>query len=389
MNQWSSGKFSDIAEVIMGQSPPGESYNGTGLGVPLINGPTEFTDRYPVRQQWTTAPTKLCKAGDILFCVRGSSTGRMNIADDEYCIGRGVAAIRGKKDVSDTCFLEQQLQFIVSKLLKFTAGSTFPNIDRDSISNFPIFSPTLPEQKKIAEILSCWDRGIDQVSRLIQIHEQITNKIIEACFRDEFDWEQCSVSDLASDEPNSFKDGDWIESPHITSSGVRLVQTGNIGQGFFKNGNKKYISEGSFQMLKCKEVRPGDILICRLADPIGRCCILPDLHENKYITSVDVIIFRPKVTCDSTFLCAYLNRRRILEEAIALSGGSTRQRVSRTSYGAIQIGVPPKTYQLAVSAFYKNSVLKHAQLLNLKNSMNYQKQGLMQKLLTGEVKVKI
>jgi type I restriction enzyme S subunit len=80
--------------IVMGQSPPGESYNKNGIGIPLLNGPTEFGPEHPIEQQWTTHPTQLCQRGDILFCVRGATAGRLNVADKEYCLGRGVAAIR-------------------------------------------------------------------------------------------------------------------------------------------------------------------------------------------------------------------------------------------------------------------------------------------------------
>ncbi|MGG3774339.1 restriction endonuclease subunit S, partial [Heyndrickxia faecalis] len=95
--RWKTGSLSEIAEVVMGQSPPGSSYNTTQKGVGLINGPTEFTNKYPNVKQWTTKPTKICKPGDILLCVRGSSTGRMNVSNGNYCIGRGVASISAKE----------------------------------------------------------------------------------------------------------------------------------------------------------------------------------------------------------------------------------------------------------------------------------------------------
>lgn len=95
---WHWGRLAEIADIIAGQSPQGEYYNVNGMGKPMLNGPTEFTDKYPVPVQWTTKITKLCKKGDILFTVRGSSTGRMNLADQEYCIGRGLAAIRPKSN---------------------------------------------------------------------------------------------------------------------------------------------------------------------------------------------------------------------------------------------------------------------------------------------------
>jgi type I restriction enzyme S subunit len=77
--------------------PPGETYNKFGEGIPMINGPVEFSEGpfgKTVVNQYTTAPTNLCEEGDLLLCVRGSTTGRTNIAGFKACIGRGVAAIR-------------------------------------------------------------------------------------------------------------------------------------------------------------------------------------------------------------------------------------------------------------------------------------------------------
>jgi len=89
----------------MGQSPAGDTYNAAGIGIPLLNGPTEFGAVYPTARQWTTSPTKMCRRGDILFCVRGATAGRTNIADKDYCLGRGLAAIRVRQDRFDGRFL--------------------------------------------------------------------------------------------------------------------------------------------------------------------------------------------------------------------------------------------------------------------------------------------
>ena len=90
-----------------------------------------------------------------------------------------------------------------------------------------------------------------------------------------------------------FTDGNWIESKDQSSNGMRLIQTGNIGQGFFKDRGEKarYISEKTFKRLKCTEIFKGDILISRLPDPVGRACILPETGE-KMITAVDCSILR-------------------------------------------------------------------------------------------------
>lgn len=150
--------LSECAEVIMGQSPAGDSYNEDGSGVPLINGPTEFTDRYPVKIQWTSKPTKSCQVNDILLCVRGSTTGRMNISNDTYCIGRGVAAIRGK-GIFKTDFLEFALRFNVDEIMRLASGSTFPNIDSKTLKSIAIPEIEDSRQDLIIGVLKALDES--------------------------------------------------------------------------------------------------------------------------------------------------------------------------------------------------------------------------------------
>jgi type I restriction enzyme S subunit len=154
-----TGVLGDIADVVMGQSPAGTSYNQDGAGVPLINGPTEFTDWHPVARQWTTDPVRFCEPDDILICVRGSSTGRMNIADQAYCIGRGVAAVRAQGR-NDQIYTRYALGAVVEDLLKLQSGSTFPSIDSRVIKGGSVLLPEPPEQRKIGEALSDADNEI-------------------------------------------------------------------------------------------------------------------------------------------------------------------------------------------------------------------------------------
>jgi restriction endonuclease S subunit len=74
--EWKPGKLSDLTHVIMGQSPKGDSYNNTGNGTPLVNGPVEFGQFFTKKSKWTTEPTKLSQKEDLIVCVRGSTTGR-------------------------------------------------------------------------------------------------------------------------------------------------------------------------------------------------------------------------------------------------------------------------------------------------------------------------
>jgi type I restriction enzyme S subunit len=162
--EWEVGTLSDIAQIEMGQSPNGDTYNSVGDGRPLLNGPAEFGVNHPSPVQWTSKPTKTCNSKDILFCVRGSTTGRMNVADQEYCIGRGIAAISGISNIGDTFYikyiLKHKIQYIFS--LASGGGSTFPNITSKDLSNLRFTYPPLPEQRRIAEILTAADQRIEK-----------------------------------------------------------------------------------------------------------------------------------------------------------------------------------------------------------------------------------
>ena len=159
---WEVVRLGEATEIIMGQSPKGDTYNTDGEGEPLINGPAEFGPEYPTLVQWTSKPTKLCKDGDILFCVRGNTTGRMNIADQRYCIGRGIAAIRERSQKSNTLFIRNILEYERSSLYRIAigGGSTFPNISTVHLKNYTIALPSVSEQAQIAEILQACDTKI-------------------------------------------------------------------------------------------------------------------------------------------------------------------------------------------------------------------------------------
>lgn len=180
--EWEVKQLGDVAEIIMGQSPTGDSYNDLGEGIPLLNGPTEFTKKYPIPKQWTTKPTKLCAFGDILFCVRGSSTGRMNISNGRYCIGRGLASIKGRNNMACTSFVFQTLNFQLNSILNESAGSTFPNITGDNLRKLSIIKSPLKEQQKIADILSTVDEQIENTESLIDKTKELKKGLMQRLF---------------------------------------------------------------------------------------------------------------------------------------------------------------------------------------------------------------
>ena len=151
------------------------------------------------------------------------------------------------------------------------------------------------------------------------------------------DWEQRKLEGLC----DLFTDGDWIESKDQCGSGVRLIQTGNIGitEYLDKPDNKKWISDETFNQLHCKEVFPGDILISRLPEPAGRACIIPHLG-TKMITAVDCTIVRTSTNTTASFLVQYLSSQPYFNEVNKCLAGGTRQRISRSALAEFKVLVP-------------------------------------------------
>jgi len=150
-----------------------------------------------------------------------------------------------------------------------------------------------------------------------------------------------------ADACEMFTDGDWIESKDQSSEGIRLIQTGNVGEGVFKDRAEKarYISEATFKRLRCTEIFAGDCLISRLPDPVGRSCILPDTGE-KMITAVDctIVRFNQKQLLPEFF--NYFSRSLDYLKAVdSVTSGTTRNRISRSNLGLIPIPAPPPTEQ--------------------------------------------
>ena len=164
------------------------------------------------------------------------------------------------------------------------------------------------------------------------------------------EWDVKTIAETAAPITNSFTDGDWIEAPHIRQQGIRLVQTGNIGVGEFldKAEDRKFISQESFAALGCKPLQTGDVLICRLAEPVGRACVVPD-YISDAITAVDVTIYRPNPKLlRSRFAMWQMNTHSALNRCDVLAGGTTRKRISRLNLGRLPLAVPKIEEQITI-----------------------------------------
>jgi len=149
--------LSEIAHIEMGQSPSSESCNDTGAGMPLIGGPADLGLRRPASSRWTTNPTKTCKRGDIIVCIR-ATIGEPRWADGVYCLGRGVAGIHPLRDDLLPQFLFWIIDGQTESLKSQGTGTTFKTISKINLEKIKIPLISTIEQKKIGDFLA-WLEG--------------------------------------------------------------------------------------------------------------------------------------------------------------------------------------------------------------------------------------
>ena len=179
-SEWKKGTLSDIADITMGQSPSGSSYNEESNGTIFFQGRAEFGFRFPTVRLFTTEPKRMACANDTLMSVR-APVGDLNVAHADCCIGRGLAAIHSKTNhqsfVLYTMFsLKKQLDVFNGE------GTVFGSINRNSLNEIPILIPSDEKLDEFERIVAPMDTAIrnncDEICRLKQIRDSLLPKLM-------------------------------------------------------------------------------------------------------------------------------------------------------------------------------------------------------------------
>ena len=179
-SDWTEGTLGDIADITMGQSPSGSSYNEDGNGTIFFQGRAEFSFRFPTIRLYTTEPKRMACANDTLMSVR-APVGDLNVAHTDCCIGRGLAAIHSKNNhqsfVLYTMFsLKKQLDVFNGE------GTVFGSINRNSLNEMPILIPSGEKLDEFEALVSPMDAAIrnnyDEICRLEQLRDSLLPQLM-------------------------------------------------------------------------------------------------------------------------------------------------------------------------------------------------------------------
>lgn len=177
---WETGSLSDIAVITMGQSPKGDTFNETGEGAVFYQGRTDFGFRFPTRRLYTTEPKRIALCGDALMSVR-APVGDLNVAYEECCIGRGLAAIHSKDNHQS--FVLYTLFTLKKQLDVFNGeGTVFGSINKESLNSMEITIPPRELMDRFESTVSPIDRAIrnnyEEICRLQAIRDTLLPKLM-------------------------------------------------------------------------------------------------------------------------------------------------------------------------------------------------------------------
>lgn len=274
-------RLDTICNINMGASPASSTYNESGEGLPFYQGNADFGEKYPTPRIWCNAPIKVAQKGDVLISVR-APIGAMNIATEQCCIGRGLAALTVNETISDTGYLWYGIISKIHELNTKGTGSTFKAISRKVLEETDIPLPDLPTQHRIAATLDKVSEGIELCRKMLgELDEVVKARFVEM-FGDMLlntmklqEQELYMVADIVSGITKGRKiiSGDLKEVPYMAVS--------NVKEGYIDWTTVKTI-EATQDEIDQYRLMPNDVLMTEGGDPdkLGRGAIIKEPPQN-------------------------------------------------------------------------------------------------------------
>ena len=173
-------ELKELGNIVMGQSPKGESYNYDNIGLPLINGAADYENGYLKAQKYTSDPKKTCNKNDLIFCIR-ATIGLLVVCDKKYCLGRGVAGITNINPI----YKEYAFHLINSSIENFkraATGSVISGISRKDIENIDVIIPSSDEINKYhtvqKPIFDKLENNRIEINNLIKLRDTLLPKLM-------------------------------------------------------------------------------------------------------------------------------------------------------------------------------------------------------------------
>ncbi len=292
----------EVCAIEMGQAPKGSSYNEDGHGVPLIAGASDLGEQTPSPSRFTDSPTKICRPGDLLLCIR-ATIGDLNVADRDYCLGRGVAGLRAAPERLDNRYLWHWVTASADDLRSMGRGATFLQISKKDLQSLQIPLPPLPKQKRIAAILDAADALRTKRRESLKHLDELVQSVFLDMFGDPVTnpkgWDVVELGTVLSHLTSGSRG--WAK--YYSESGDIFLRIQNLVCGELQLEDVAYVQPPDNAEAKRTRVETDDVLLSITAD-LGRTAVVPDGLGKAHINQHLVILRTERL--DSTFLSQFL-----------------------------------------------------------------------------------
>ncbi len=369
---WKIQKLEKIVLLISGQHIEASKYNTEGIGVPYLTGPNDYLNNKISPTKFTEEPKSLAQKGDILITCKGEGTGIIILSDREYCISRQLMAIRPKN--IHGLFLKYAIQS-QQKNLRLKAVGLIPGISRSDILNIKIFVPPKREQVDIAYIISVWDKAITQTQQLIEAKQKLkrglTQRLLSIYSNDCRHWNTVRAGELFKVRSTKNHPDEPVLSV-TQDQGVVLRDCLDRKINMTKSNTKTY-----------KLVLPGDFIISLRSFQGGL-----EISSVKGIVSPAYHVIYPQKEINQDFFKHYFKSYEFIERlSVAVIGIRDGKQISFSDFAFMNLPLPSLQKQTEIAQLL-NSLDKEVSILQEKlEKMTLQKNGLMQVLLTGKIRV--
>jgi len=407
-------RLGEVADIIMGQSPPGETYNQCGEGLPFFQGVADFDYRHPTPRVFCTAPSRIAVPGDILLSVR-APIGRVNVADRRCAIGRGLSIIRPKKP-EDGRYLEFALRMLENTWQAIEgSGSVFGNATRRDLETLRVPWPESEcDRRAIDHILGTLDDKIKLNRRMSETLEAMARALFKAWFVD-FDPVRAKAEGrdpglpqpLANLFPDRLVDSELGEIPE----GWEVGTLGDIVEQLRDNENPlsapasqflhfsiPAFDEGQWPRLERGEeiksqkwrVTPSVVLLSKLNPEIERVWLVDVNPDDRAVCSTEFLVFRPRPPYGRSYVyCAMrspLFRRQI--EGLVTGTSKSHQRAQAGAILGLPAVKPPEALVTAFEWAAAPLIDRTLKCRRESRTLAALRDALLPKLIRGEIRVK-
>ena len=400
---WKRVRLGDVADPIMGQSPPGSTvvdWDGDpheGRGLPFIQGNAEFGTQSPLPVKWCFRPLKRVQSGDVLLSVR-APVGEINRATCSISIGRGLAALRFT-DI-DPNFGWHMMNHSRRGFDRLTQGSTFEAIGRPVIIGLPILLPPLQEQRAIAAVLDSIDEAIERTEAVIAAMEQLRGSLLHELltrgvpgWHTEWkdvpglgtipaDWEVVRLGDVAA----VVTSGSRAWSRYFRPDGALFVRSQNISGGTIDRSDAVFVQPPADAEAVRTRIRTGDLLVSITGDP-GKVTVADETLGHAYV-SQHVALVRLDDPGLSDFAGEFLRGRAGQDQFRGAAYGQTRPGLSLINVNDTKVAFPPPSERNMIA--HVGNSLKGAIRGNMVdlNRLRSLRVSVSDALLTGRVRIR-